>query len=339
MKKLVLAALLCGMACCAYAQRLPRLAVVAFDTNVDTPKVRQDVVTVRNQVESEMIATGKYQIITRTDIDALLENQRIQVSSISSAENLRKLQLQNINYIVTGSVNAVDSDYFITVRILDVSSGQFSHSANEFMGGSSRELISGVRTLANRFIAGMDSEEGRVVQSGASSGNSGKEYKIGDRGPAGGWVFYDKGIVSNGWRYLEAAPAGTEFRAEWGTDGKDVAGTGTAVGSGKRNTEIIVEYLRRIGESGKAAQLCDELTVGNNNAFDDWFLPSLDELNLMYQNLKQKGLGDFSDWFYWSSSKYDTYHSWAQNFSDGGQNPRHYYQGDGTRNVRAVRAF
>ena len=29
-------------------------------------------------------------------------------------------------------------------------------------------------------------------------------YKIRDRGPAGGYVFYDKGNASDGWQYLEA---------------------------------------------------------------------------------------------------------------------------------------
>jgi hypothetical protein len=43
-----------------------------------------------------------------------------------------------------------------------------------------------------------------------------QQYKIGDTGPAGGIVFYDKGFVSDGWRYLEATPAGTEFTADWG---------------------------------------------------------------------------------------------------------------------------
>ena len=33
------------------------------------------------------------------------------------------------------------------------------------------------------------------------------DYKVGDEGPAGGIIFYDKGEYSDGWRYLEAAPA------------------------------------------------------------------------------------------------------------------------------------
>lgn len=33
-----------------------------------------------------------------------------------------------------------------------------------------------------------------------------REYKIGDWGPAMGYIFYDKGSYSDGWRYLEANP-------------------------------------------------------------------------------------------------------------------------------------
>lgn len=32
-------------------------------------------------------------------------------------------------------------------------------------------------------------------------------YSIGDPGPAGGWIYYDKGSYSSSWRYLEAAPS------------------------------------------------------------------------------------------------------------------------------------
>jgi hypothetical protein len=61
-------------------------------------------------------------------------------------------------------------------------------------------------------------------------------YKIGDTGPAGGIIFYDKKVFTNGWRYLEAIPAEMEFTAQWGTERTDVQKLETAVGTGKSNT-------------------------------------------------------------------------------------------------------
>jgi hypothetical protein len=159
------------------------------------------------------------------------------------------------------------------------------------------------------------------------------EYKVGDFGPAGGWIFYDKGRITNGWRYLEAAPAEAKFTAEWGAYEKTVGGTGNGIGTGKRNTELIVALLRRTGESDKAAQLCDSLSI---EGYDDWFLPSKDELDLMYKNLKAKGLGEFGNTWYWSSSEYSAFNAWTQRFSDGSQ--PNYTKPD-MYSVRAVRAF
>ncbi|MFA6506287.1 MAG: hypothetical protein WCT14_09325, partial [Treponemataceae bacterium] len=68
--------------------------------------------------------------------------------------------------------------------------------------------------------------------------------------------------------------------------------------------------------------------------YDDWFLPSKDELNLMYG---QKGvIGSFASDYYWSSSEVDNYGAWGQGFASGGQYD--YYKGSGIR-VRAVRTF
>ncbi|MDR1586438.1 MAG: DUF1566 domain-containing protein [Treponema sp.] len=379
-------------------EALPRLAVVEFSSNVNTEKAKADSQTVRNLVESQMVATGKYQIVTRSEIDKLLSNQKIAVSSISSAENVKKLQLQNISYIVTGSVDAMDADYAVTVKILDVSTGQFSHSASDFMGGGSRALYTGVNTLVANFVKGMAAEGGQVAQAGSQRLRSGvsaagigievstlfggilyfegeeiaamwdndaytipierpgtyririvfgngaevsrnvtitsrgvvKEefsYAVGTPGSGGGIIFYDKGNSGGGWRYLEAAPAGAEFKAEWGLYGTTVSGTSTEIGSGKRNTEILV------GRGSPAAQRCAALTTGG---YRDWFLPSKDELNLMYRNLKAQGLGGFGDNWYWSSSEYGDDNAWDQDFSDGIQDTNHK---NVTHSVRAVRAF
>jgi len=162
------------------------------------------------------------------------------------------------------------------------------------------------------------------------------QYKIGDRGPAGGIVFYDKGNNNDGWRYMEAAPVDF-LNAEWGAYGISVTGTGTGIGSGKQNTELIIAALNQNKESGKAAQLCKVYTQGG---YRDWFLPSKDELDLMYKNLKQSNLGGFQSGYYWSSSQYSGNIAWYQGFRDGNQldHSKSLYK----RNkcyVRAVRAF
>ena len=161
-----------------------------------------------------------------------------------------------------------------------------------------------------------------------------KPYALRDTGPAGGYIFYDKGSYSDGWRYLEAAPASTEAEKQWGSSsGTRITGTGTDIGKGQSNTTIIVTWLNSHSETDCAAQFCDALDYGG---YSDWFLPSKDELNLMYTKLKVFGVGSFADRYYLSSSETNAGYIWLRNFDDGGQNigPK-YYSG----RVRAIRAF
>ncbi len=156
------------------------------------------------------------------------------------------------------------------------------------------------------------------------------DYSIGDTGPAGGIVFYDKGSYSDGWRYLEAAPSNQGF-VEWGGYEIEVGGTSTDIGSGKSNTEKIVNQL---GPGNYAARLCYDFELGG---FDDWFLPSNDELNELY---KQKdSVGGFVSFLslYWSSSESTSRYTWSQFFSNNGI--RALSSKFDTRDVRAVRAF
>ncbi len=168
-------------------------------------------------------------------------------------------------------------------------------------------------------------------QSGAWSGVASIQvvvYSIGDTGPAGGIVFYDKGSYSDGWRYLEAAPS-DQGDVGWGEYGTTVGGTSTAIGSGKSNTEKIVNKL---GSGNYAARLCYDFELGG---YDDWFLPSKDELNELY---KQKDtVGGFASYSYWSSSEFSSSDAWGQYFSDGSQYGSGGKYGGGY--VRAVRAF
>ena len=157
-------------------------------------------------------------------------------------------------------------------------------------------------------------------------------YIIGVAGPAGGVIFYDKGSFTDGWQYLEAAPSDQSTGAEWGCFQIPISGAdGTAVGTGKQNT---IDIESGCTTAGTAADICTNLSLGG---YDDWFLPSKDELNLMYENLKVSGLGGgFADALYWSSSEYSSVTAWSQYFGV-------FYQWDypkySSYRVRAIRAF
>ncbi len=185
-----------------------------------------------------------------------------------------------------------------------------------------------------------------------------EELTVGDLGPAGGYIFYDKGSYTDWWRYLEAAPADVVLDGGNNTHNfgyyrtasggaSTLVGTATGIGTGKKNTEDLVSSMGTTAYISNAtstttttgdyaARLCD---THEAEGYSDWFLPSKDELNLMYQNLKVKNLGGFSDIVYWSSSEYSASgekFAWGQYF--GGMYQGEYYRSNEYR-VRPARAF
>ena len=72
--------------------------------------------------------------------------------------------------------------------------------------------------------------------------------------------------------------------------------------------------------------------------FSGWRLPSKEELNLVYQNLRKPGIITDGNW-YWSSSKGGRFNSemWLQEFSSGRQSTFSYY--NMLASVRAIRSF
>jgi hypothetical protein len=175
---------------------------------------------------------------------------------------------------------------------------------------------------------------------------SGRNYMTGDIGPAGGYIFYDKGAVTNGWRFMEVAPETTEFTAQWGASDIDVTifaldifdlnlpwYTYSTVGTGKDNTNLIVALLNQRGEANRAAQRCKDLVFGG---YKDWFLPSIDDFIWIDNSLYRKGLGGFGTGDYWSSSQADSGSAKSFNFSTYSEDHRNK---TGELTVRAVRSF
>ena len=198
-----------------------------------------------------------------------------------------------------------------------------------------------------------------------------KSYKVGGTGPAGGYIFYDvdadndveykaedgttktnkDGVTSAelGWKYIEVAPEDLSGTYIFGfyrptDDGtNEVVTTGTAVGTGKANTEALVKamgettYKDSTGtdKGTYAAKACADYTYGG---YDDWFLPSRDELNAMNLNLRYEGKGGtWQKAYYWSSTEYTNTNAYQVMFDDTFRNNTSGRDASGY--VRAIRAF
>lgn len=158
---------------------------------------------------------------------------------------------------------------------------------------------------------------------------------VGQTGPGGGIVFFDKGDTTGGWQYLETATSDQSTGITWGCHGISKPGTQLTVGSGKTNT-----YIFGCFQPPSAVISCITLSLGGQT---DWFLPSRDELNLMYKNLHTNNQGNFNtSASYWSSSESSTVTAWTFSFSSGDAFI-HGIKGLSWQNhttyVRAVRAF
>lgn len=128
------------------------------------------------------------------------------------------------------------------------------------------------------------------------------DYRIGEPGPAGGIIAYDKDGYSDGWRYLEVAPI--ELRRtglKWGR--MVVTGNRSGMETGYTETMAI---LNKSGPDAEAALYCWDLSYGG---YSDWFLPSEYEMDIFAPNLMDSD--DYIGKAYWSSSESSSDYDWA----------------------------
>jgi hypothetical protein len=203
---------------------------------------------------------------------------------------------------------------------------------------------------------------------------AGRTCQVGDIGPGGGVVFYDAGKTESWGRYLEAAPAacqksGLTWRSAlpgkrgtrqlpllyptWATAARQRVES-KRLGMGKANTALVVKQLKVLPQASldtTAAGYADSLVCGGK---DDWFLPSKDELDTLYNvlavtdnDLTGNNSFGFIRGFYWTSSEYNNETAWTQLWIDGQQFDREkWMSGDKRRDggfnpfhVRPIRAF
>lgn len=149
---------------------------------------------------------------------------------------------------------------------------------------------------------------GRVVYSG--TGNA---------------IFVDKNhdlsYYVNGSDWVDSSNYNTHpgtFGYEWGGYNTTTGVTATAAGTGLSNTNSLISMNLRPSTSGWYV-VWDKIKEFRESHSDNWFLPSKDELNLIYvarANLSNLSTAEY--YYYWSSSEYSSTDAWRQFFDTRG---------------------
>ena len=186
----------------------------------------------------------------------------------------------------------------------------------------------------NIYVREIPTEEMAAMGDAAKSKNEmeavqtlkiGMDYK-------GGKIAYlltpsDPGYDANVQHGIIAAVSDLPGEVAWGCNDKFLAGR-SSIGAGSQNT---IDIASGCSVAGNAATLCSNLSQGG---YDDWYLPSKDELNKLF--LQMKVIGGFREVCYWSSTETGKYNACSQIFDNGFQTAN---DKSTTFSVRPIRSF
>ena len=256
--------------------RLPQGAKAAVLTFTSTSKDFSDYII--DEIATALSASKNIQVIDRQHTDDIRKEFNIQFSGdVSDAEVKRIGQQLGAQFVVTGSLVDIGNAYRFRVAAINIETAVREGSSSLNININDPQVVF--------LLTGKRPEI-------SSTPSKSVTYKIGDKGPGGGTVFYTK-------------------------DGKYMECSGDL---GTHNWQTAVTLAENYDGGG----------------FQNWRLPTKDELNLMYANLKARGFGGFSNTWYWSSTKYGSDQQWVHSFNDGSQS---WGNTSSKFYVRAVRSF
>jgi TolB-like protein len=279
-----------------FAQQQPVVAVAPFDAISGISATDANMIT--RVFFIRLGNTNRVSLVDRNVVDRVLREHSFQAGDWSDAQKTAELgRALNSDWIVRGELEAFGDNILVTVQFYDIQTFRFMGGADILLANAA-EAMEKMDPLVNRLVETIANSATTMTSRTAPSYTTSEIYKIGDRGPGGGIIFFARDGI-----YIECSG--------------DIS-TGSQLWS-------------------LANQMANNYDGGG---LTGWRLPTRNELDLMFANLRLRNLGSFdtsssSDTSsvsgYWSSES-----GWMQNFSTGNQRSQpndHIYR------FRAVRQF
>ena len=153
------------------------ITIAVFDFENNGLK-NQEVRILSTRLESELVKLGKYNVVERSKIDEILKEQKFQISGCVEECMIEVGKMLGAKQIILGSVGKLEDLHTITVKLVDVTSGELVRTSNfDSYDGLGKILTIGLRDIAFE-LAKEVSDEIAVLE---GSNNDNEERVDGDK--------------------------------------------------------------------------------------------------------------------------------------------------------------
>lgn len=120
----------------------------------------EEVMSISDRLRGELINTGKYTVVERSQMDMILKEQGFQQTGVCSEASciVEVGQLLAVHKMVGGSIGKVGNAYSVNLKIIDVKTGKIERQVADDIASTKEELVSfHIRNVA-RKMAGLVKE-------------------------------------------------------------------------------------------------------------------------------------------------------------------------------------
>jgi len=233
-------------------------------------------------------------------------NETDPVFSGSEAANITATDITKLNNLSGTNTGDQDLSGLATKTQLSDSIAQVRSEIPVAADGSETKIIAGTNVTLTG--SGTTASPYVVNATGTTPLSIGQSYQ-------GGLIFW---LDATGQHGLIAATVDQNTGIQWYNDTFRYTGTnGDGLYAGSMNTAMIVATQMADNQTGNfAAKVCADYSVTVAGVtYGDWYLPSKNELNLLYE--QKNVIGGFDTFYYWSSTEDGNNNAWVLYFGSG----------------------
>lgn len=104
-------------------------------------------------VRREIVASGKYKVIDRGNMEKILGEQKLQMSGCVTGECIIEAgQLLGVGKLITGTVSLVGKTYYLTLSLISVKTGEIEQVVDDKCKCEVDELLDSTKRLSKKLL-------------------------------------------------------------------------------------------------------------------------------------------------------------------------------------------